>query len=62
MKDLNEAQRRYLRRIAEQMRGGYTGRIEMDMKNGGIGDYREIRSLKPVDLEGGDIDELLRAS
>lgn len=54
MKELSEGQLRYLKRIADQMRGGYTGRIEMDMRNGGVGDYREIRSLKPADLSPSD--------
>lgn len=50
-KDLPEASLRVLRRIADQMREGFTGRIEIDLSQGGVGDFREVRRWKPADLE-----------
>lgn len=48
--DLPESSLRVLRRIADQMRSGSTGRIEIDLKDGGIAGYREVRSMRPADM------------
>jgi hypothetical protein len=51
---LSEASLRVLRRIADEMCAGYTGRIEIDMRDGGVAGYREIRSIHPSQMESGE--------
>lgn len=53
-RELPEASLRVLKRIADQMRAGYTGRIELDMKDGGVAGFREVRSLRPADMGQSD--------
>jgi hypothetical protein len=51
---LPEASLRVLRHIADQMRAGYTGRLEIDLKDGGVAGFREIRSMRPADMPESD--------
>lgn len=44
---LPDASLRVLQRIADDMRRGLTGRIEIDLKSGGVAGFRELRSLHP---------------
>jgi hypothetical protein len=60
--NLSEAQLRYLRRVADQMRARGTVRIEIDLKDGGVGSYREVRTLRPADLDESDGEDYARAS
>ena len=60
--NLSEAQLRYLRRVADQMRARGAVRIEIDLKDGGVGSYREARTLRPVDLDESDGEDYARAS
>lgn len=53
-KELPEASLRVLKRIADQMREGYTGRLELDMNQGGLTSFREIRSIRPADMDASD--------
>ena len=48
---LPEGSLRILARIAQYMRDHETVRIELDLHDGGVRDCREIRKLRPVDLE-----------
>jgi hypothetical protein len=59
---LTEAQLRYLKRIADQMRNQWTGRIEIDLSQGGVGGFCEVRRLKSTDLEESDGNDYQRAS
>lgn len=62
MNEFTESQLRYLRRIASLMTKGETGEIVVKLRQGGVIDYRESRTLKPVDLDESDgIAEILRA-
>lgn len=60
--ELSEGQLRYLRRIADQMRARWTGRIEIDLTQGGVGGFTEVRRLRPTDLEPSDGETFDRAS
>lgn len=53
-RELPESSLRVLKRIADQMRDGFTGRVELDLNQGGVRDFREVRSWRPADLEESD--------
>jgi hypothetical protein len=50
-RELPEASMRVLQRIADQMRSRFTGKLEIDLNQGGVGSFREIRSWRLADLE-----------
>lgn len=54
---LTESQLRYLKRLAGLMLAGETGEVVVRLRQGGVIDFRESRSVSPVDLESAD-DEL----
>lgn len=54
MRQLDENSLRVLRRIADDMRSGFTGRVELDLKDGGVAGFREIRSVHPSQMREAD--------
>ena len=51
MNELSDPSLRVLHRLADQMRDGFTGRIEIDLKDGGVAGYREVRTIRPSDMD-----------
>ena len=49
-KPLNEHAVRVLARIADLMRSGFTGRVELEFSQGGIRTMREGRNWTPAEL------------
>lgn len=52
--DFTEAQLRYLKRVAMQMRAKSTGEIHIVLYEGGVREYHEGRKVRPQDLEESD--------
>lgn len=51
MNEINDSTRRILQYVVDQLRQGFTGRIELECHQGGIRDAREIRRLIAQDVD-----------
>jgi len=49
-RQLPESSRRILVHVADMLRDGFTGRIELDCSQGGIRNMTEIRSFRPAEI------------
>lgn len=53
--NLNEAQLRYLSRIARQMRDRASSEIRLVLESGGVRDYTETSRIQAKDLESDEV-------